>query len=204
MKLEPVMSMDVEKLLIWTYQDQAADAIVGRYAGTAAPMIGGGSNAAMIANHISLGCRVDVSRGGARWAAGVACDIDPDAEAVHEYVRCLPPALIGLVISHAKGGTRPDWMPGAQPRPVAVYRKKDRPQMVYWDTKKNRPAYCILAYDPEPAHIAFMREVWMTWWDALASIADDLDGRLKRKVLRPQFPREPWLVRNPVDKGVKL
>ncbi len=194
-KREAGLAMDIERLLIWVYQDQQADWIVGR--GGLYIATGGYDSTIAVASRAALGCRIQ-GGGYARLT------IHPDAETVHDHVKDLPSALIGMVIRHAKGGTRPDWMPDAQPRPIPIFRKKDRPQMVYWDVKKNKPAYCVLAYDPEPKHIAFMRGVWLAWWDALDRLAADLDGRLERKVLRPPFDREPWMVRNGVDKGVKL
>ncbi|WP_316979976.1 hypothetical protein [Shumkonia mesophila] len=193
-RVEPVLAMDIERLLIWTYQDQAADAIIGRAAGTAAPMTRGISNASMIANHIALGCRVDVSRGGAVWAAGVACDLHPDAEATHEAVTALPSILVGMVIRHAKGGTRPDWCEGVMRRPVAIKGGNGKPVVIYKDRARNYPDYCPLTYLPHADWIRDVRKIWLAWWDALDDIAGRLDGTLERKVLRLPFQREPWLV----------
>jgi hypothetical protein len=194
-RVEPVLSMDIERLLIWTYQDQQADWIVGR--GGLYIATGGYDSTIAVASRAALGCRIQ-GGGYARLTIHV------DAETVHDQVKALPAALIGMVIRHAKAGTRPDWMPDAQPRPIPIFRKKDRPQMVYWDVAKKKPAYCLLAYDPEPKHIAFMRDVWLAWWDALDRLAADLDGMLERKVLRPPFRREPWLVGKSIDREVKL
>jgi len=121
--------------------------------------------------------------------------IHPDAETVHDHVKDLPSALIGMVIRHAKGGTRPDWMPGVQPTPEPVPGRKGKPKIEYFDAAKTKPAYCLVRYNPEIKHIEYKRGLWLAWWDALDLLAESLDGALtERKVLGLPFPREPWLV----------
>jgi len=194
------VAMDIEQLLIWTYQDQAADAVVGRAAGTSIPMIGGTSNSAMIASHMALGCRVDVPGGGARWAAGIACDIHPDAEALHDAVKELPSQWIGMVIRHAKAGTRPDWLPGAVPKVVQWRYDRDHKKRRFEFDGKRHKFYCYFHYDPMPEYIAYMRRVYVEWWQALWVLyAHHARGELplaKHKILRPVAPRRPWLAKS--------
>jgi len=189
-------SIDIERLLVWTYQDQAADAVARR--GGMYILAGHRDSVAAVAARGALGCRI---QGGGPFGYS-ANDLHPDAETVHDTVKGLPADRIGLVISHAKGGTRPDWMPDARPKAVPVLRGNGKPRVEYGPDK--RPSYCPVRFEPDPGHVAFLRGVWRTWWDALAVLAGKLDGELGRKVLGPPFPREPWMVENSIDAAEKV
>ena len=177
--------IDIERLLIWTYQDQAADVVSRRIAGA----IGPGqpvSNMAVLERQNMLGVRVDCSR-----AVGSSRDLHPDAEAVHEEVLQLPPTEVGLVISHAKGGTRPDWVPDTKLRAVPVLRSNGKPKMEL-APRRNVPVLCLIRYVPDPHHVEFQREVYRTWWDALTALVSNLGDLSSHCVVGPGFGREPW------------
>ena len=72
--------MDIEQLLIWTYQDQAADAIAGR--GGSWRLDQGRDTIVMVGERMALGCAI--SGGGYRNLA-----LHPDAEKVHDAVKTL-------------------------------------------------------------------------------------------------------------------
>lgn len=187
-------AIDIQDLLVWTYQDQAAD-VVSRTGAAGLYPAGCRSNLLAIRRNGRLGTRIDCAGSAARGGA----DMHPDAEAVHDAVRTLKPPWIGLVIDCAKTGSVPDWMPGAVPKPVPVPRGDGKPRMEYHDPgTRRKPAYCLLRYDPEPEHLAFVRRVYVEWWDAMAALVAKLPDLEDHAVSGPSVPREPWL-RSAVD-----
>lgn len=181
--------LDIQALLIWTYQDQAAEQVTQAVVGRLTPAWYGNNIGAVI-RHGALGVRVDCAT-----SVVTASDLHPDAEAVHDAVRALrDPLQIGLVISHAKGGTEPDWMPEAsQPRLVPILRG-GKPKVEYWDREHRKPAYCVLTVDPDPECVTFARQTYTAWWDALAVLAARLqdDGLTSHDVTGPAAPERPW------------
>lgn len=181
-------AIDIQDLLRWTYQDQAADEVSRK--GTAGLYPAGcRSNFLTIERNGLLGTKIDC----AGFAAQGGADMHPDAEAVHDAVRTLKPLWIGLVIDCAKTGGEPDWMPGKEPKPVPVLRKDGEPQMEYRDMAKTKPVYCLVRYDPEPEHLEFVRSVYVEWWDAMAVLVAKLRDLGDYEVSGPNVPREPWL-----------
>ena len=179
---DPREAMTIERALIWAYQDQQVDAIVGR--GGQYMRVVGIDSARRAGDRMALGCEV-MGGGYARLT------VHPDAEALHDAVRRLrPPARIGLVIRHAKAGTRPDWLRGARPT-VKPLRRPNGKIVVERDNNRNA-TWCPFVVDPLPQHIAFCHAVYAEWWDAL----DELVGaglRLVDHVILPLGePREPW------------
>lgn len=181
--------VDVEEILRWTYQDQAADAVTKRVVAGLYPA-GCKSNLMGIERNGLLGTKIDC--GGLVPVA--SNDLHPDAEAVHDAVCALGvPLWTGLLITYAKEGGRPDWMEGEEPRPIAVRRANGKPLVEYHDPMTCRkPAFCLLRYDPEPDHLAFVREVYVTWWQGLAALAGRLGDLDSHAVTGPAVPREPW------------
>lgn len=177
------IAMTIERLLIWAYQDQQVDAIVGR--GGHYGRIVGIDSARRAGDRLALGCEV-AGGGYARLL------VHPDAEALHDAVRRLrPPARIGLVIRHAMAGTRPDWMAGAVPT-VKPLRRANGKIVVERDEHRHA-CWCPFVVDPLPQHIAFRRAVYAEWWDALEAVRGLVDGGLsERQALPLGEPREPW------------
>lgn len=180
-------AIDIEELLRWTYQDQAADAVSRKIVAGLYPA-GCRSNLLAIERNGLLGTKIDCA------GAGVvdSGDLHPDAEATHDAVRTLKPLWIGLVIDCAKTDRQPDWMPGEKPRPVPVLRGNGKPQMEYRDQSRTKPVYCLVRYDPEPEHLEFVRSVYIEWWDALAVLVRLLQDLGSHEVSGPSCPREPW------------
>lgn len=182
-------AVDVEELLRWTYQDQAADAVNRRVVAGLYPA-GCRSNLIATENNGLLGTKIDCA-GSSMFGTN---DIHPDAEATHDAVRTLKPLWIGLVIEFAKTGGRPDWMPGVKIGSKPILRANGKPVMEYYDLpKRTKPAYCLLEYDPEPEHLEFVRGVYVEWWDALAALADKLRHLDSHEVTGPEAPRTPWI-----------
>ncbi len=180
--------VDIEELLQWVYQDQAADAVVSKVLGSLGPAMYR-SNLLAIQRHISLGMKVDCAGAGSMGNG----DIHPDAEAVHDAVCSLKPLWIGLLIQYGKTGARPDWLEGEGPRLVPVLRGNGKPRLEYFDPGTwRKPAYCLLQLDPLPEHIKFVRSVYVEWWDALTQLVEvlELDSH---QVSGPKVKREPWL-----------
>ena len=186
---DPRAAIDIQDLLRWTYQDQAADAVSRKGAAGLYPARCR-SNLLTIERNGLLGTRIDCAGSAARGGA----DMHPDAEAVHDAVRTLKPLWIGLVIDSAKTGGAPDWMPGAAPKPVPVPRKDGQPQMEYYDPGTwRKPAYCLVRYDPDPEHLEFVRSVYVEWWDAMAVLVAKLPDLGDYDVSGPSVTRKPWL-----------
>jgi hypothetical protein len=181
--------IDVEAFLHWVYQDQAADHVTGRVMAGLSPA-GYGSNMAAIERCGLLGGRID-GDGGVAWAG----DLHPDAEAAHDVMCAWHNATeLGLMIHHAKGGTRPEIIM-EEPRPVALINGKGKPKMEYFDSKGRRPAYCHLRYLPEPEHVTYVRRAYVLWWDALTALAVALDDLGSHELKSPGVAREPWVRR---------
>ncbi|CUW39686.1 conserved protein of unknown function [Magnetospirillum sp. XM-1] len=179
--------IDIERLLHWTYQAQAADAVTKRVVRGLWPS-GYGSMLNAVVQQGLLGVRIDCSGPG-------LCpdDLHPDAEAVHDAVRSLPALQVGLVIEYAKSGLRPDWMEGEEPAYRPILRSNGKPKMEYWDREQKRPAYCCVELVPDPESIAFARAMYEEWWDALATLAAKLDDLEDHMVTGPGFDRNPWM-----------
>ncbi len=182
-------AINIEDLLRWTYQDQAVDTVTRQFDAGLHPT-GYRSNIISIERNGRLGTKIDCAGSAIQGCA----DVHPDAEAVHNAVSALRPLWIGLLIDCAKTGSRPDWMPGEEPKPEPVLRSDGKPQMEYYDPRSRRkPAYCLVQYDPEPEHLEFVRSVYTEWWDAMAALAAKLQDLGDYEVSGPNTPRQPWL-----------
>lgn len=179
--------MDIERLVVWTYQQQAADRVVARQGGRYYPSSGGDS-AAAVARRMSIGVAVDCA-GSAAYDAG---HLHPDADLVHAHVVGFPSLVAGMIIRHGRAGTRPDWEEeGVQLRPIL--RGNGKPKIVYHDTAGRQPAYCPVVADPCHEHVDFVRRQYVAWWDGLKELAAGLDGLLSDHVVTPPAtPRCPW------------
>lgn len=184
----PLQQIDIVDLLRWAYQVQRVDEVMRRIVPTTAGM-GYRSNGETV---LRTGCLGVVSGGGGGFGAGGGLHLPDDAERVHDAVLSLPKIKIGLVIEYAKAGAVPDWMPGAMPMPRPVLRPNGKPQVEYHDVEKRMPAYCLLRYEPDPDHLAFVRETYALWWDGIAALAGRLRGLDRFAVTGPMVKREPW------------
>lgn len=180
--------VDIERLVVWTYQQQAADRVVARQGGRFYPSGGGGDSVAAVARRMSLGVSIDCA-GSVAYDAG---HLHPDADMVHARVVRFPSLVAGMIIRHGRAGTRPDWEEGGV-RLRPILRGNGKPRIVYHDTGGRYPAYCPVVADPCADHVEFARGQYVAWWDGLNALAADLDGLLRDHVVTPpNTPRTPW------------
>lgn len=192
--------VNIERFLIWAYQDQRVDKLFGqgvgmfpaeRLADGYAVFSVSGDGCALIERRKMLGCVID---GGAGLASGKC---HPDAEAAHEAVMALPSRIArAVVIECAKTGQHPDWMPGAKPymEPVLVPhgRRKGQPVRIY-DDNRNWIA-CQITIGLAQETIDTARAYYDTWWGALSDLVKLLDGRLVgHALIAPKSPYQPWI-----------
>ncbi|WP_159107209.1 hypothetical protein [Azospirillum sp. B4] len=209
-------SIDVARLVEWTYRVQRADMVVDRGVGlfdlerVAAGIAVFKRTTDGSGSHISeLGCRVD-------QMGTPSGELHPDAEAVHEAVRtALTPIQQGLVLLHGRTGADPDWMPGATVQDVVVRRDNGAPRYRYDDhghkagVMMQRRVFLIDA-GPDGQRQAVdtglsaealdcAREVYGQWWDALSRLAGVLVGLglSSHRITGMPTPREPWLAGAP-------
>lgn len=196
-RLKGKRTIDVHRLLIWTYQDQKAGAIVGAGVGllsTEALLDGarggylesGRDSVVVVGRNARLGCFIDgggPSRG----------DLHPDAEAVQDLVASLPAEDRRLVLISGVTGLMPDWKPeGVRIIPKLNYN--GRPMMEYSATRK--PVLCVLRIHNPPEVLEAARERYRAWWLALVRIAGDLSAPgclIDHDVTGPQAPQNPWI-----------
>lgn len=175
----------IEELLVWTYQRQCADQVDKRRAHTGLAMR---LNTNILLRHAALGVRVDC--GG---ASGMGKnDMHPDAEQVHECVSRLPVTERGLVISHAKTDSIPDWEPdGDNPRMLPKRKSNGKPKVI---TDGNRRyAYIPIYLHPDPDYVAYVRSVYSTWWEGISRVHSALPVLGDYEVTPPESRSLPWL-----------
>lgn len=163
--------------------------IFGRKAGEA--VLRGEANSTIGPRRLRSGL-VQVARSGAlgvRVQTGPVClglSLSDDDERVLAAVGALPALARALVIAHAKTASRPDL--AEQPvrfRPVRT--DQGRPLLIYRDpTDRRHPLCCLVEPHPSPAQRDFLRQRWLIWWDALATIATYAGCQ------PPTVPRHPW------------
>ena len=194
--LEPI---DVEELLVWTYRRQRADVVVGRGLGLqVGERLVDGQNVqassacgcAAVGRIQELGVRVDGTGG---------CDaLHEDAEVVHQVVGRLDGPLQGLVIQHARDGSRPDVMLGAVPRPRPVIGPKGVPRVRYepWDRHRHY-GWFPMEWSVSLVAIEAARLEYGMWRAAIGRVAATLrvEGRLTRHwVTGPAAQVQPWAI----------
>jgi len=196
----PRKVVDIEELVRWTYQDQQADELTRRSGRGAWPSASLRSNLLTIERNGLIGTQID-GDGSLSYAHN---DLDQDAEITHETICSVcEPLEVGLLIEHGRAGSRPDCFDGVQVKACAVMHR-GRPLIEYLDpANKRKPIYCHVAYDPEPEHVEFVREIYVLWWDALSSLRSELEGKTGYEVIGPEVPRSPW-IKNHVDNAGKV
>jgi hypothetical protein len=176
---------DIEDLLVWVYQKQQAHKV--EPIGLHRPGWGSSSRdgCARVAEIAALGCAVD----GGGYANGALAE---DAEIVHGEVVRLDALDVGLVISHAVAGSRPEHYAGARPR-LGPAMDRGKP-IVIWD-KQFRYGSCKLQWLLSQETIDLGRYQYVVWWQALDHLARVLKGRLVgHRVAQPGAPSKPWLL----------
>jgi hypothetical protein len=193
----------IERLLVWTYQVQKADVVIGRGVGlhsleAAADGVpvqaSSACGCAAVARIAELGVRVD-SLGRDRG------DLHPDAEIVHAAVSSLTGRVNGLpiahlIIAHAARGEVPDAMVGERPMPRPYLHAVNGTVRVDWMDSNRRYGVCPVAWSPSWPEIDAKREEYRAWWRALRALAFALSKHPKLTRWHPMLPEvayEPWI-----------
>ncbi|MGE3333634.1 MAG: hypothetical protein AB7I36_08320 [Rhodospirillaceae bacterium] len=191
--------MDVERLLIWAYQTQGAEMVTKHGVGLVGAerfAAGGGKEPRSLTPDSAVIVAGTLMGGGS--SGGAVLDLHPDAEAVHACVRRLTIDVREDVIKHATAGSQPEWGETVRMRPMLNDMR--RPLVVY---RNNRPFYCRIESMPGPLMRMKMRERYLSWWEALASIALELESRgvlTMHTVTMPwRISPMPWLSREKLE-----
>ncbi|SLN77568.1 hypothetical protein OCH7691_04462 [Oceanibacterium hippocampi] len=190
-------AVDIEDLVIWTYQAQRADVIEGWSDSREGDWLAGGNRTieAVLIERGAIGCEIDTS------PVPASSRLHPDAEAIHEAVTGLGSRIeIGLLIQHGRAGTRPDWLPAARTRIVPAEMRWSRRHREYrprieYDRNRN-PVCCPVRIVDHPQKIEAARTVYAIWREALADLAEVFrlhPARLRdHAVAGPRAPARPW------------
>lgn len=191
--------IDIENMLIWVYQKQKADVLAGRGVGLLdieASVAGirraaiSGDGCASVARNEELGVRVD-SFGRDRG------DLHPDAELVHELVLSYPAFLRGLIIGHAKAGTRPNPMVGIKPRMEPVRNTRGRLTKI-WNSNRNWIG-CEVRPVNLQENIDHARNMYIEWRCGINALAqhflDDASCLIRYSPKETKAPVAPWIGR---------
>lgn len=169
-------ALDIEALLIWAYRDQLVDRVV-------AAMAVGPAGAKAIDPLATAG-------------GGGQTDVHPDALTVHNAVMAeRDDATLGLVIYHARTGSRPDAMLRAMPKLGPVRRPNGKVKVEYAPGRNDIPLYCplieIVSIDSiEGARIGYLR-----WVEGVLGVMMRLE-RIElesHEITEFKAPRTPWL-----------
>ena len=108
----------------------------------------------------------------------------PDGARVLLAIGMLDPAAAALVLACGRGGIRPDWMPGVEPRLVAKSKR----------CRKGHRRRLAAVWEPcSPEAIRLARDAYRRWHAALTRLADQLDGALDVwEIAGFAAPGEPW------------
>jgi hypothetical protein len=190
-------TIDVEKLLIWTYQDQRADLYAAgarmlpmeRLADHHTVVNRSADGCALLEERQALGTKVDVIG----YAVG-GMKIDDDAEHVHGIVASLG-KVSRIVMQHARVGTRPDWGVDLKAESIAPCYEVRR----WWDEANPRHPgylYCPFSINDNGGSVRYRRTRYLVWLSALVLVAWGLrqdTARLKRwQVTDDLPPGAPW------------
>jgi hypothetical protein len=187
-------SIDVEQLVVWSFNEQKADRFAGVGLLAAEAAIGGGEprgrtsdGCAALADIEHMGCRID------RMHGIVRDHVHPVADTVADLVKGM--AGGELVVHFGRLGVRPDgWrLPERWWRPVVWKVYGVEGQWERTDRGVNSPRLTRVIPTITQAELERRRQTYVQWWDALDQLAWRLSMRnLGFAVQRPSAPRVPW------------
>jgi len=180
-----VVSTEVERLLTWAYRTEAIDDVVSAAGSSFAPM-------AVKAAGFSFG-------GGGGGGFGAAVRVNEKALLVHNVVLRLRgwPMRLGLVVMHAKTGSRPDWLPKAR-LGYSPCLDRNGKKLLDRDPVSHRATLCHITHRHQPAAgiyhpsvIDQARVTYLYWAEGLIQVASWLmDEGLVNAM--PDVPLKPW------------
>jgi hypothetical protein len=178
--------IDIERLLIWAYQVERVDVVrKGR--------VGPGG-------YVDSCLRVETMFAGG-MSSGKA-DCHPDADIVHDHVLRLGEPASGLVIEHAKAGSRPDACEGVRFEDRRALNSKGR-EVVLYDGNRHPVGYKMervavhsdgrVECGAVDELISCRRMVYSVWYDALLALQASLAGCIDDwNPKRPDAKQTPW------------
>lgn len=180
--------VDIEALVDWAYRVQCVDRVVGAVNRRGPSGMRSGTN--VMVTVAVLGTKIDRSPA---FLADMGATAQDDAFVIHDAVMRLPSEAFGLVVAHAKGGSRPPWHGLDAEVLVADTDKRGRVRVMLGTDR--RPVACCLRHRVDPALVEFSRAQYVVWWEALSALAEELRGQLvDSDPLPPAAAREPWLL----------
>lgn len=160
---------DIEKVLWWVYQEQRADIVENKVRGD---LLGFGETSrcgcASVARIQELGIRPDV-------LGYDNCAIHPDAEIIHAEVMALGLMTWGLIVGHAKAGTRPEDPRGVIIKMEPVYRANGKIRKI-WDHNNNWVG-CRVRSTNSLENVNYMKDLYFRWFDGMEKLARNLADR---------------------------
>ncbi|WP_372000922.1 hypothetical protein P7L68_19585 [Tistrella mobilis] len=184
--------IDIEDLLIWTYQTQRADRVIRAEEAALPKGPAGWAEASVLDGLGQTGVSI-------RSASGdrVPQSLHSDAETVHEAVSMLPSRMGALIILSARAGERPDWTAGRlrmEPQWRELASGGRKPVVIY-DRNRN-PVLCPVEPRPTAEEYRAARETWALWHEGLVRLVALLTqwpGCLQLFEIRgPTAPASPW------------
>lgn len=170
--------VDMEGFLRWAYKEQLVDRIL-----TGVGLSGGarGYSEASAFTHDFVDA-----------GAIAAQDVHPDAEALHHAVQGLTRDEYRLVVSCARVGTRPDWMPGAVP---FMRGRRHKDGTIVYIYRNGHKIGCEMEYGLMAENIRFARLSYLVWWQAVNWLAvtwAPSAGLTAHRVTGFNAVEEPW------------
>lgn len=181
--------IDIEHLLIWTYQRQQVDRAEQRVRNTR-PAGFSGSTLNAVQRLGLQGVRVDCEGSGGYGADAV----HGDAQAVHDLVGTLGRDLAFLVVGHARAGTRPDPLIGVRPQLVPRDLSRKGKPVAEYSRKNGRPWVIWLRLINHPEYITSQRTRYRDWWHSLQFLTENLQNLEGHQVTGPAAAMTPWQI----------
>lgn len=199
--------IDIEELVIWTYQRQRAGAAqVERLLAEEAKADGhdwvgeSGDGVMACLRLLKLGTFIDGHAGG--WS------VDPDASLIDQAVQAVGGWGAALVTLHGFIGIRPEWLEDARFRiePVwndePAYMPDGRVQpgsfAMKYEDRGHKPSWCPIQYFDLPEYVDTIRQRYTVWHRALTDVGAALAASDRLRLWSPTgptAPAAPWAAR---------
>ncbi len=178
---------DIEWLLNWAFENQRVETAI-KMAIPKLPNISGGGFKQLM----ELGVRVDSSSAGERWGSARCHD---DAVIIYDLVCRLPKEAMGILVIHARAGTRPDWCEAGIGCEEAVLDGRGRTKKI-WRDPINRTGLIGVQtkwVGHRPEVVEFQRAQYLVWREALKVLVIPVNKELTNfQSTMPRCAKQPW------------